>query len=116
MNCVYVCVCTYSSMYKRNEADFSDPVLEALAVMASHLISLEMGTRQQALMGCTAISLWEEAAPLERNRTGWGREGRAGLDQCGTAGPCQTQKPLSSFVFPPALHCSEPSLAPVRRS
>ncbi len=45
------------------------------------LVSLEMGTRRQALMGRTAISLWEEAAPLERNRTGCdgGRDGHGFL-------------------------------------
>lgn len=43
------------------------------------LVSLEMGTRRQAL-GRTAISLWHEAAPLERNRTGCDGEIKGGWD------------------------------------
>lgn len=78
-----------------------DPVFQR-GRLSRHLtlVSLEMGTRRQALMGCTAISLREEAAPLERNRTGcdggmdgyrrWG--GRGGW-QTGTAGPGHAQKP-----------------------
>lgn len=57
-------------------------------------------------MGHRAISLWEEAAPLERNRTGCdgGREGwvrcfgKEGDGQTGTAGPGQLQKTPTSVL------------------
>lgn len=78
-----------------------------------NLVSLKMGTWRWALIGRMAISLYEEAAPLERNRTGWdgGMEGGMGTvlggsDQSGTVGPGQAQKlPLSYFVCQLGLHC-----------
>lgn len=72
------------------------------------LISLEMGTRQQALMGWTAVSLWEEAAPLERNRTGcdeamdgFGGRNKEGAVLVGLA-QVRHNKPLSPQL---GLHC-----------
>lgn len=64
-------------------------------------------------MGHTAISLWEEAVPLERNRTGCdggtggfgvreGGGGVGGLDQV------RHNNPLSYFVRQLGPHCCKP--------
>lgn len=69
------------------------------------LISLEMGTRQQALMGWMAVSLWEEAAPLERNRTGCDEamDGFLGGGGVGGLGSGQAQQAPLPPTRPPLL-------------
>lgn len=84
------------------------------------LVILEMGTRRRALIGRTLISLRDEAASLERNRTGcngrvhgfWG-VGRGSVDggpdtSSGAVGPGQAQN--NSYLVcqpgPPLLKTS----------
>lgn len=75
------------------------------------------------MTGSGAISLWEEAAPLKRNRTGWDDPMEGVVAEKGFQGAerswmvawirvaLQVQvsaPPPSSSVCQPGLHCSNP--------